>query len=152
MNLQMCLYYYFFIRYHNHIIISHYEKDMDLAEQFQCKTSRMIKEVEHLLCNKRLRDLELFSLEIIRGVSLLYLNTQWEGMKKMEPNSQYCLVSLCCEGGQTLEHIANGGFEISFVSLKIFKTLKDTILGHQLQQVLLEQGNGMGDLKRSIST
>lgn len=99
MGLQMCLYYYFFVRYRNHIIISQYEKDVELAEQFQHKASKMVKEVEHLLYNKRLRELKLFSF---RGISLMYLKTEWEGMKKMEPNSQYCLVSPCCEDSQTL--------------------------------------------------
>ena len=56
----------------------------------------MMKGLEHLSYEERLIDLGLFSLEKrrLRETLSMYINTQREGAKKMEPGSfQWCLVT-----------------------------------------------------------
>ena len=59
-----------------------YNKDAELSEQVQ-RATRMIRGLEHLTCEKRLRKLDLFSLEKrrLRGnltVALQYLNREYK--------------------------------------------------------------------------
>ena len=70
--------------------------DMDILERVQQRATKMLKGLEHLSCEEKLRELGLFSLEKrrVRGILLIYLNSWREGAKRTEPGSpQWCLVT-----------------------------------------------------------
>ncbi|GAB0185800.1 hypothetical protein GRJ2_001045300 [Grus japonensis] len=52
-----------------------YKRDMDILERVQQRATRMIKGLEHLSCEERLRELGLFSQEEDRGISAISINT-----------------------------------------------------------------------------
>ena len=49
-----------------------YRRDVDLFEHFQRRVTKMIKGMEHLSCQDRLRELGLFTLEKALGTSVHY--------------------------------------------------------------------------------
>ena len=66
---------------------------MDILERDQHRATKMMKGLEHLSYEERLRELGPFSLEKrrLRGILAMHTNTQREGAKRMEPGSfQVC--------------------------------------------------------------
>ncbi|KAK4832898.1 hypothetical protein QYF61_026448 [Mycteria americana] len=54
-----------------------YERDVDILESVQQRTTSMVKGLEHLSCEERLRELSLLTLEKrkLRGISSVFPNT-----------------------------------------------------------------------------
>ena len=72
------------------------QKKQDILEWVQERDIKMIKGLEHFLCEEGLRELGLFSLEKrrLRGILSMYVNTWREGAKGTEPGSfQWCPVA-----------------------------------------------------------
>lgn len=52
---------------------SQYKRDMDILEKVQWRAMEMIKGLEHMWYEEKLRELELFTLEKAQGVSHQYI-------------------------------------------------------------------------------
>jgi len=63
-----------------------YYRDLSSLEGVQCMATAMMKELEHLSCEDRLRELGLFSLEEKRlsGNVSVYINTWRDGAKRTD--------------------------------------------------------------------
>jgi len=66
-----------------------YNRDTDRLKRVQQGAAKMMKGLEHLSCEERLRELGLLNLEKKRpgGISSMYINTCTEGAKRTEPGS-----------------------------------------------------------------
>ena len=108
-------------------------------EKLQQKAMKMIKELEHLSCEIRWRELGLLSLEKwrLRGISSMCTNTCREGAKRTVPGSlQWCPVTgpeatgtnwntrgslwtsgntFHCDGDQTPAQVSQGGYRVSIL-------------------------------------
>lgn len=69
-----------------HCWTSQCKKYTGLLEQIQSRTTKMVKELEHLLYYQSSKEMGLFRLQIrrFRGISSMWINTQLEGMKKRQ--------------------------------------------------------------------
>ena len=73
-----------------------FKKDVELLQQVQWRAAKMIRGLEHLPYEERLRDLGLFSLEKrrLRGISSMLTNISKMGVKRMGPDSfQWCPIT-----------------------------------------------------------
>ena len=52
-----------YLEYCIQLSVSQHKKDMDLFQQSQSRSPRMIRGLEHLSCEERLRELGMFSLQ-----------------------------------------------------------------------------------------
>jgi len=71
-------------------------RDMNILSRLQGRATKVIKALEYLSYEERLRELGLFSLEKrrLRGVFSMLINTCRKGAKRMDPGSfQWCPVT-----------------------------------------------------------
>ncbi|KAK4825452.1 hypothetical protein QYF61_027607 [Mycteria americana] len=126
-----------------------YKRDMGILDKVQQRAMKMIKGLEHFLYQKRLRELGLFILEKRRlrgckedGARLLSVvpsdRTQGQTERQEVPFEHQ--ETLChSEGDKHWRRLPLGAVES--LSLEIFKSCLDTVLGSLLCVTLLEQGN-----------
>jgi len=85
------------LEYFVHYWALQYKRDVDILERVQRKTTKMIKGLEHLSYEERMRKLGLFILEKRRlwgNLTIAYKYLKREGAKRTEPGSgQWCPVT-----------------------------------------------------------
>lgn len=134
---------------------------MDVLERVQQRATKILKGLEYLCCEKRLRELGLLSLEKrrLRGISLMCRNTQRgcnmdrarlfsvvpstrarDNEHKLEHTRLPLSTRQCCCAVQVTEHWHQlpRGCGISFI--EIFKSCFEVGLSTLLWVLLLKQG------------
>ncbi|KAK4822096.1 hypothetical protein QYF61_009796 [Mycteria americana] len=87
-----------------------YTKDMDILDRVQQTATKMIKGLEHLSCEERLREMGQLSLEKRRG-NLINGKRQWAQTETQDFPSEHQETLLYCE-----EQVANRGCEVSVLA------------------------------------
>lgn len=66
---------------------SQYRRDTDTLEPVLPRVTTVVEEFEKLSHEERLRETGMFCLDKrrLRGITPMHVNTQWDGLKKMEP-------------------------------------------------------------------
>jgi len=144
---------------------------MDILEEVQWRAVKLIKGLEHLTCDERLRELQLFGLKRRRlgGVLSVCINIWWKRVKK--PVRLFSVVY--SDNGHKLKYkifhlhgiktsllggwsnTATGYLERfwSLVSFEVLKTQLDVVLSNLLWLTLIWSGVGLtGDLWRCLPT